>query len=108
MDNVEARPISLTERIEVIDVLRGIAVCGILIGNMQWNSGYGFMPPAMADAWPMYDKITQYLVHVFVEGKFYSIFSLLFGFGFALQIDRASSVAILMLLSSNGVCFGCS
>jgi uncharacterized protein len=89
MDNVEARPISLTERIDVIDVLRGIAVCGILIGNMQWNSGYGFMPPAMADAWPMYDKITQYLVHVFVEGKFYSIFSLLFGFGFALQIDRA-------------------
>jgi uncharacterized protein len=43
----------------------------------------------MAEAWPMYDKVTQYLVHVFVEGKFYSIFSLLFGFGFALQIDRA-------------------
>jgi uncharacterized membrane protein YeiB len=66
MDNVEARPISLTERIDVIDVLRGIAVCGILIGNMQWNSGYGFMAPAMAEAWPMYDKVTQYLVHVFV------------------------------------------
>lgn len=84
-----ARPISLPDRIEVIDVLRGIAVCGILIGNMQWNSGYGFMPPAMAEAWPVYDKVAQYLVHVFVEGKFYSIFSLLFGFGFALQIDRA-------------------
>ena len=85
-----AQPISLSERIYVIDVLRGLAVCGILIGNMQWNSGYGFMPPAMAEAWPMYDKVTQYLVHVFVEGKFYSIFSLLFGFGFALQIDRAT------------------
>jgi len=43
----------------------------------------------MAEAWPIYDKVTQYLVHLFVEGKFYSIFSLLFGFGFALQIDRA-------------------
>ncbi|HYJ92022.1 MAG TPA: DUF418 domain-containing protein [Pyrinomonadaceae bacterium] len=85
----EARPISLNERIEVVDVLRGIAVCGILIGNMQWNSGYGFMPPAMDALQPLSDRITHYLVHVFVEGKFYSIFSLLFGFGFALQIARA-------------------
>ena len=85
----EARPISLTERIEVIDVLRGIAVCGILIGNMQWNTGYGFMPPAMDALQPLLDRVTHYLVHVFVEGKFYSIFSLLFGFGFALQIARA-------------------
>jgi uncharacterized protein len=90
MTQINAQPISMLERIEVIDVLRGIAVCGILIGNMQWNSGYGFMPPAMAESWPLYDKVTQYLVHVFVEGKFYSIFSLLFGFGFALQIDRAT------------------
>jgi len=84
-----AQPIAIQERIDAVDVLRGIAVCGILVGNMQWNSGYGFMPPAMAEAWPIYDKVTQYLVHLFVEGKFYSIFSLLFGFGFALQIDRA-------------------
>ena len=90
MTESRSLPISLSERIDVIDVLRGIAVCGILIGNMQWNSGYGFMPPAMAESWPLYDKVTQYLVHVFVEGKFYSIFSLLFGFGFALQIDRAT------------------
>jgi uncharacterized protein len=84
-----AQPIAIQERIDAVDVLRGIAVCGILVGNMQWNSGYGFMPPAMAEAWPIYDKVTQYLVHLFVEGKFYSIFSLLFGVGFALQIDRA-------------------
>jgi len=86
-----ARPISLSERIEVIDVLRGIAVCGILIGNMQWNSGYGFMPPAMDALQPLSDRVTHFLVHVFVEGKFYSIFSLLFGFGFALQIARAQA-----------------
>ena len=90
MTESRSLPISLSERIELIDVLRGVAVCGILIGNMQWNSGYGFMPLAMAESWPLYDKVTQYLVHVFVEGKFYSIFSLLFGFGFALQIDRAT------------------
>ena len=90
MPSSAAQPISLSERIDVIDVLRGLAVSGILIGNMQWNSGYGFMPSAMAEAWPMYDKVTQYLVHVFVEGKFYSIFSLLFGFRIADRPCRAA------------------
>ena len=89
MNDEPVKPISLLERIEVIDVLRGLAVCGILIGNMQWNTGYGFMPPTLEQLTPIYDRITHYLVHVFVEGKFYSIFSFLFGFGFALQIARA-------------------
>jgi len=79
----------LQERIEILDVLRGLAVCGILIGNMQWFSGYGMMPETMAQQGPLIDRITHFLVHFFVEGKFYSIFSFLFGFGFALQIARA-------------------
>lgn len=83
-------PIATTERIEIVDVLRGLAVCGILIGNMQWFSGYGMMPPVLAAAGPMIDQVTHFLVHFIVEGKFYSIFSFLFGFGFALQITRAS------------------
>ncbi|MDQ3816922.1 MAG: hypothetical protein M3362_04415, partial [Acidobacteriota bacterium] len=82
-------PISLRERIEIIDVLRGLAVCGILVGNMQWFSGYGMMPPALQEQSPFADQLTRFLVHFFVEGKFYSIFSFLFGFGFALQIERA-------------------
>ena len=82
-------PISNADRIEVIDVLRGLAVGGILIGNMQWFSGYGFAPALMAEQSPLYDQVTHFIVHFLIEGKFYSIFSLLFGFGFALQIARA-------------------
>ena len=89
MSTSQISPISLQERIEILDVLRGLAVCGILIGNMQWFSGYGMMPPAIARQSPFADQITHFLVHFFVEGKFYSIFSFLFGFGFALQIARA-------------------
>ena len=89
MSKSQISPISLPERIEILDVLRGLAVCGILIGNMQWFSGYGMMPPALAGQSPLADRITHFLVHFFVEGKFYSIFSFLFGFGFALQIARA-------------------
>lgn len=82
-------PISRHERIEILDVLRGLAVCGILVGNMQWFSGYGMMPPALVARTPVADQAARFLVHFFVEGKFYSIFSFLFGFGFALQIERA-------------------
>lgn len=89
MSKSQISPISLQERIEILDVLRGLAICGILIGNVQWFSGYGMMPSALAQQGPLADRITHFLVHFFVEGKFYSIFSFLFGFGFALQIARA-------------------
>jgi len=89
MPESEISPISSRERIEILDVLRGVAVGGILIGNMQWFSGYGMMPPMLAANAPFADYLTHFLVHFFVEGKFYSIFSFLFGFGFALQIARA-------------------
>src|SRR5687768_17246043 len=82
-------PVSSQERLEILDVLRGLAICGILIGNIQWFSGYGMMPPALATQAPFYDQVTHFLVHLFIEGKFYSIFSFLFGVGFALQIARA-------------------
>lgn len=90
MSKSELAPISSGQRIEILDVLRGLAVGGILIGNMQWFSGYGMMPPELTAQTPLFDRITVFLVHFLVEGKFYSIFSFLFGFGFALQIARAA------------------
>jgi uncharacterized protein len=89
MSNDKASPIHASERIDLIDALRGLAVCGILIGNMQWFSGYGTIPPALDTAATQADHIAKFLVHFIVEGKFYSIFSFLFGFGFALQIAKA-------------------
>jgi uncharacterized protein len=82
-------PVSANERLDLIDVLRGIAICGILIGNMQWFSGYGLMPADVEPLPTAVDNVVQFLVHFLVEGKFYSIFSFLFGFGFAMQIERA-------------------
>ncbi len=85
----QSGPVGPQERIEILDVLRGLAICGILIGNMQWFSGYGFIPLALEDQTPTVDQVTHFFVHFFVEGKFYSIFSFLFGFGFAIQIAKA-------------------
>jgi uncharacterized protein len=89
MSESRIEPVALTERIELLDVLRGLAVGGILIGNMQWFSGYGMMPSVIAAKTSLADQFTHFLVHLFIEGKFYTIFSFLFGFGFALQIARS-------------------
>ena len=35
------------------------------------------------------DKITRYLLYIFVDGKFYTLFSLLFGIGFSIIIRNA-------------------
>ncbi len=84
------------ERIEILDALRGFALFGILLANMLYWSGWGAMTEeqriafagAEAAAW-------QYRFHhLLVDGKFYTIFSLLFGTGFALQIARLSARGI--------------
>lgn len=84
-----SNPITQNERLEIIDVLRGLAVCGILIANIQLFSGALFQLEVFRDQAPLADRIAQFLIQFFVGGKFYSIFSFLFGFGFALQIERA-------------------
>jgi uncharacterized protein len=83
------KPVSIKERIDILDALRGIAICGILLGNMQWFSGYGMAP--LAPDTTEIDRAVIFAVHWLIEGKFYSIFSFLFGFGFALQIARAEA-----------------
>jgi uncharacterized protein len=90
MEQIHARPVTPDERIPLLDVLRGFAIGGILIGNMQWFSGYGMTPHVLIEGWPVGERMTHFLVHFLVDGKFYSIFSFLFGFGFALQIARAA------------------
>ncbi|MEO0478843.1 MAG: DUF418 domain-containing protein [Planctomycetota bacterium] len=80
-------------RFEHIDALRGFALFGILFGNATWFSGTAVMPPDDRAALGTIevDNWTRWLVHTFVDGKFYSLFSLLFGVGFALVMQRDSS-----------------
>ncbi|MDD1429078.1 DUF418 domain-containing protein, partial [Dolichospermum sp. ST_sed9] len=72
-----------------MDVLRGFAILGIFIANLGNFSGYNdgahATGPFLVEGW---DHKMQFLHHLFIEGKFYSIFSLLFGWGIALQVKR--------------------
>ena len=81
-------PVSRAERIELLDVLRGLAIFGILPVNMLFFSaplGYLLAPPWTSLA----DRAALTITHFFFSAKFYSLFSLLFGSGFAIQLDRA-------------------
>jgi uncharacterized protein len=85
-------PITAAERIAFVDILRGLALFGILAANMR-----SFFAPLAAydNIYPLYpaahDIITQVLIETFIQGKFVSIFSFLFGLGFAIQMTRADA-----------------
>ncbi|MFP7722742.1 DUF418 domain-containing protein [Lysobacter sp. A3-1-A15] len=83
-------PVAAGERIEAMDVLRGFALLGILLMNIEAFVGPLFaaitgLDPSLRGA----DRAADSLIYIFVQGKFYTLFSLLFGMGFAVMIARA-------------------
>ena len=92
----DVAPLPVGERIRALDVLRGVAVAGILFANVLVFFGLTFMPPDRAAALPSVaaDNVALFLEHVFVDGKFYSLFSLLFGIGFGVQLARGGDAAL--------------
>jgi uncharacterized protein len=85
-------PVPGKERIQFLDILRGIAILFILIANIRVLSGEYFIPDLQKDAMKTasLDYILEILAFIFVDGKFYSVFSILFGIGFAVQYQRMS------------------
>lgn len=85
------KPIAATERIEALDVVRGFALLGIFLMNIEaFNRfigdifGRGIPPEARGLDWA-----ATFFVNYFVQGKFWTIFSTLFGMGFAVMLVRA-------------------
>jgi uncharacterized protein len=80
----------------VLDVVRGLAVGGILLANVLAFFGWAFIPTERAAALPSaaWDAWADRASHVLVEGKFYSTFSLLFGIGFGLQLMRGGEASL--------------
>lgn len=80
----------VTERAAILDAIRGIAILGIFLNNIIGFAGYGFLSEDYKQQIPTYaiDNVLNFLQHVFVEGKFYSIFSLLFGIGFSIIFTK--------------------
>ncbi|MEM7039506.1 MAG: hypothetical protein AAF570_21205, partial [Bacteroidota bacterium] len=82
------QPTTGTERLQALDALRGLALFGILLANLYSFMGYNTYSPEEVVALPFGDRAVLFFIDWFVEGKFYSIFSILFGVGFAMQAER--------------------
>ncbi len=78
------------KRVVVADVLRGVAVMGIvLLHNIEHFNFYSFPDKALQPAWLNFtDKAIWDSLFFAFGGKAYAIFALLFGFSFFIQDDN--------------------
>ncbi|QCR23697.1 DUF418 domain-containing protein [Pontibacter sp. SGAir0037] len=86
-----------SKRIEVIDALRGFSLLGIILTHTT----YSFLettgqPTDISDAGSLstLDNLIKMGVQVLATGKFYSIFSFLFGLSFAIQLRSARNKGV--------------
>ncbi|WP_019612818.1 DUF418 domain-containing protein [Psychromonas ossibalaenae] len=98
--NLDAKSINITTkkenpgRIQSVDMLRGFALIGILFANILWYSGYLDSPNIVRGDLlntSIFDETVLFLTRLLVHGKFYFIYSFLFGLGFYILYSRASS-----------------
>jgi uncharacterized protein len=77
---------SAMDRIAVLDVLRGIALVGMFMVhfNLYEATPLGAEPGRMA-------AFVEQFLGLFIEERFYGIFGMLFGVGFAVQLTRAEA-----------------
>lgn len=92
MDIKDMVPVKTSERHVILDPLRGFALLGICLANFPEFSLYTFQKLRITEAMPTaeIDKVVRFLQYLFVDGKFYTIFSLLFGIGFSIIISNAA------------------
>ncbi|WP_334019751.1 DUF418 domain-containing protein [Alteromonas sp. S015] len=73
-------------RIQSIDAIRGLAILGILFLNIAYHqnfhTGYVFFEEALLS-----DEIISIISTLFLDGRFRTLFCLLFGAGLAIQFD---------------------
>lgn len=82
-------PTLLSERVEGLDFLRGIALLGILLANMlHFHSPYAYMDPYTQFTGA--DEQTLFMgIDVFIEASFYPLFAMLFGYGINMKYEKS-------------------
>jgi uncharacterized protein len=87
-----AAPTDPGKRLELVDALRGFALLGILIVNLgDFTLHWGLSPDQRATLFTAgADDSAQFLIRMLGSGKFNTIFSFLFGLGFAMFMARGT------------------
>ena len=87
-------PTTSGDRIEMIDALRGFALTGVCLANLALFSFYYCLSNEQkADLpFPLINTIISYLIYFFVDSKFWTLFTIMFGFGASIFISRANEL----------------
>jgi uncharacterized protein len=88
----ELGPVRPSERITEMDILRGFALLGILVINMRvFSTAWSLEGSRAVELYHgRLDQVVMWLIEFLGWGKFVSMFSFLFGVGFAIQMGRAA------------------
>lgn len=91
--NDASQPTQAHERIQLLDAVRGFALFGIMFVNMTWFTGFAVLSSQQKNALgtARIDEVTNWLIEVFIAGKFWTIFAFLFGVGAAIHFQRFES-----------------
>lgn len=78
------------QRLANLDAIRGVGVLGIFFLNIYFmgNSFFGYAPHAVQ---PISDITIELLSNFFLEGRFFSLFAMLFGAGMLIQFQKYQS-----------------
>lgn len=83
-------PVEAGQRHIILDALRGFALLGIILANYPEFSLFSFLEEYPKSLMPSaaIDTVVQWCLYILVDGKFYTIFSLLFGIGFSIILEN--------------------
>jgi uncharacterized protein len=76
-------PVQLNQRIQYLDILRGIAISGVLFAYVFWNLG-----TEPVSNWTLFDKMIDKAGSFLVDSKCYTILACLFAAGFVLHMNK--------------------
>lgn len=90
------QPIQKFDRVRTVDALRGFALFAILLANVPFaeNTDLIYQTRSFVFGTRGTDKILESIFHLFIDKKFVAIFSILFGFGFYVQLRRAEEKGV--------------
>ena len=83
-------PTKEKQRHVILDALRGLALMGIALANFPEFGLWTFLSSGEQESMSTagIDHVVRFLQYLLVDGKFYTIFSILFGIGFSLILAR--------------------
>ena len=84
-----------TDRINSIDALRGFALAGVVLVHMLEQYIAGPAPEGFLERLNgIPDQIVQGFIQLFLTGKFFALFSILFGLSFTIQMQSAEKKGV--------------